>query len=138
MTTDKTGRTTTWIAAVGSAIIFLAMVAGFASDSFTDDYTLNFLIPLIYFNPLVFAAGTGIAFWRTGGLKSAVVVFGVCLLTFALVWQIASNWYGFSWDNVGAGFVSIGLAALAYLAVSALVVSVLFAIRRRSARRSGH
>ena len=134
MRKDKVGPATRWIAGVGSAVIALAMVIGFVSDSFTDSFTLNFLVPVILLNPLIFAVGSGIAFWRTGWLGDALVVFGAYLLTFALVWQIATNWYGFSWDNVGAGFVSIGLAALAYLVVSALVVLVLVFIQR--ARRS--
>lgn len=130
MTPDKARRTTIWIASVGSAVMALAMTMGFMSDMLSDDYTLNFLIPLILVNPLIFAVGSGLAFWMTGGLNHVLVVFASYLLTFALVWQIATNWYAFSWDNVGAGFVTIGLAALVYLAASAVLVLVLLVIRR--------
>ena len=126
MAQDKVGRATVWIAIVGSVVIALTMTIGFCSGSPTH---LNFLISLIFLNPLIFAVGSGIAFWRTEGLGPTAAVFGTYLLTFALVWQVATNWYTFSWRDSGAGFVSIGLAAVGYLVVSALVILVLFLVR---------
>mgnify|MGYP007061805655 CR=1 FL=1 len=131
MSSEQTDRTMPWVLVVGVAAMGVAMGFAFGADAWSSPENLNFLIPLFFVNPVIFAAGVGVAYWRTGRLSSALIVFGVYLLAFAVFWMIASGLFsGFSWENLRGDFTPIGPAYLGYLAASALVVLVLFLIRK--------
>lgn len=127
-----------WTCAVGAALIVVCQFVAFFADIFdagTAAYHLYFLIPVFYVNPLIFVVGSVISFWFGGGIRSAAITAGCYLAAFAVVWEIASNWYGVSWDNIVAGLGTIAVAAVIYAVCAALAVGLSYAVQRFQNRR---
>lgn len=89
---------------------------------------------MVYVNPVIFVVGAVMAFW-SGGPRGVLTGAGCYLLTFAIVWEVGSNWYGFSIEHVLAGLVTVAVVGSVYLLLAAAAAFATYVIQRVWTRR---